>query len=169
MCNNVFAFGPDGKIFSACMNYPGTILLLCNLWQINLLNLSGTMLFVFIKDFFDKFVGPMSQAARRKIAPLLIDALKRKHAVYISHRQASEWGIRGLQGSFRRLNGRLTSDKVKRGQLIYSIVLLHNFRTRIVGLNHVQAVFYRSDDPYINIVGYDRIARYFGGFADIEN
>jgi len=85
-----------------------------------------------------------------------------RHALYISLRQASEWGMRSLQGTFSRLKSRLTSDKLKRKNIIYGIVLLHNFRTEFVGLNQIATVFNPMYEQYIHLETYDRIARYFG-------
>ena len=41
------------------------------------------------------------------------------------------------------------------------ICLLHNFRTELVGLNQIAAVFNPEYDQYINLDGYDRIAKFF--------
>lgn len=81
------------------------------------------------------------------------------HQILISIRQASEWGMKALQGTFARIKGRPTSDSEKRLQIIYSILLLHNFRTSEVGLNQIATVF---DPEYeaVNFSGYDRIARF---------
>ena len=45
--------------------------------------------------------------------------------------------VRALQGIFSSLKYRLTSDKLKRKEIIGIIVLLHNFRTHYVGLNEI--------------------------------
>ena len=55
----------------------------------------------------------------------------------------------------------MTSNLKKREKLIISVVLLHNFRTEIVGLNQIAAVFNRYYQQYINLDTYDRIHRYF--------
>ena len=48
-----------------------------------------------------------------------------------------------------------------RYNIIYSIILLHNLRTERVGLNQIATVFNPHYDQFINIEGYDRIARYY--------
>jgi hypothetical protein len=83
----------------------------------------------------------------------------------VSLRQGSEWGMRGLQGSFSRLKSRLTSNKRKRKNIIHGIILMHNYRTHHVGLNQIATVFNPHYEQYINVDGYDKIARYY----DIEN
>ena len=49
----------------------------------------------------------------------------------------------------------------KRFLIIYSIILLHNFRTEYVGFNQIATIFDEHYEQYINVEGYDRIARYF--------
>jgi hypothetical protein len=110
---------------------------------------------------YAKFVGPLSKSSRAKLAPLLRALYLRKHAIYTSLRQASEWGMRGLQGTFTRLKSRLTSNKAKRSCTIKCIVLLNNFRTHYVGLNQIATVFNIHYEEYIRVENYDRILRYF--------
>ena len=45
--------------------------------------------------------------------------------------------------------------------IINCIVFLHNFRTHYVGLNQISTVFNPEYERFINVVGYDRIARYY--------
>jgi hypothetical protein len=110
---------------------------------------------------FDKFVGPISKKAKRKLAPMLRDLIMRKSGIFTSLRQAAEWGMRALQGSFSRLKARLGSNKAKRGRLLLCIMLLHNFRTHFVGLNQIATVFNPEYEQYTNLENYDRIRNYF--------
>ena len=110
---------------------------------------------------FGKFVGPLSTKSLSKIARNLRDFVQMMSHIYTSLRQAGDWGMRALQGSFSRLIARLTSDKVMRGKIIKSILLLHIFRTRNVGLNQIATVFNPEYEQYINLNGYDKISRYF--------
>lgn len=104
-----------------------------------------------------KFVGPP-----KSNAGLLSAEQRQKAKVYVSLRQAAEWGMRALQGSFSRLKSRITSDKRKRFNLILVIVLLHNFRTEKVGFNQIATVFGPDYEQCINFEGHNRIERYFG-------
>ena len=168
-CNNVFAFSPEGKVIFCSYNYPGS-------WHDS--TVAQDLINVVIKrigpyafcvdqgfprsgDLHGRFVGPMTRRMRRKLSPEIAEYLIPMHEKYISLRQASEWGMRALQGTFSRLKSRLTSDNKKRGQIILSIVLLHNFRTDFVGLNQIAAVFNPHYNQYINMTTYDRIHRYF--------
>jgi len=81
--------------------------------------------------------------------------------VHTSLRQASEWGMRGLQGTFPRCKKRLPSDSTLRRLVIEAIVLVHNYRTEYIGYNQIQTVF---DPEYVrceNLQGYDRISQYY--------
>jgi hypothetical protein len=169
MCNNVFLFYPTGKIGSACINFPGswhdstTAEALIN-WSIENL---GSFKFCVDQGFprsgklHELFVGPLSKKSRRNLAPILRNHMIELHNLYVSLRQSSEWGMRALQGSFSRLKSRLTSNKLKRYHIIAGIALLHNYRTEFVGINQIATVFNPHYEQYINISGYDRIARYY--------
>ena len=87
--------------------------------------------------------------------------MMRRHNRYVSLRQAAEWGMRALQGTFARLKCRLPSDSLKRLHIIEGAVFCHNLRTRLVGLNQINTVFSEQYQQYCNLAGYDRIARYF--------
>jgi hypothetical protein len=173
-CNNVFCFSPEGKIIYASINCPGSwhdSQVAANLIQ-KVINEIGQYKICVDQGFprggelMDKFVGPISKKRRKR---LLREQLLRQSNVYASLRQASEWGMRSLQGSFPRLKSRLCSDKEKRKDIILSIILLHNFRTTHVGLNQIATVFNYHYEQFINIDGYDRIARYYANVNDIND
>jgi hypothetical protein len=86
----------------------------------------------------------------------------------VSLRQSSEWGMRALQGTFVRMKSRLTSNKRKRRQILTVIILLHNFRTDVVGLNQIATVFNVEYESYLNIRNYDRIAQYYENVEDSD-
>ena len=122
MVNNVLVFGPDGKVFFCAINYPGS-------WA------DGTLTSRFFNNIQKRIgdfkicvdqgfprsgdahgilVGPIPERSARRLHRSLRDYLIRMSNVYTSLRQASEWGMRGLQGSFPRCKKRLPSDKDKR-------------------------------------------------------
>jgi len=169
MVNNVLFFTPDGKISYAAINYPGS-------WH------DATVSSRFIQkvircigdfkicvdqgfprkgDLLEVFVGPINVRTRNQLATPLRGLMLDRHNRYVSLRQASEWGMRALQGSFSRLKARLTSHKSRRHAIIMCCVLLHNWRTEYVGLNQIATVFNPEYLKVINIEGYDRIARYY--------
>jgi hypothetical protein len=69
--------------------------------------------------------------------------------------------MRGMQGSFPRCKKRLPSDSRKRRIVLESIVLIHNFRTELVGSNQIKTVFDPEYERVINLEGYDRISKYY--------
>ena len=55
----------------------------------------------------------------------------------------------------------MTSRAEIRKRIIFSIILLHNFRTEFGELNPTATVFNPHYDQHINLDTYDRIQRYF--------
>jgi hypothetical protein len=169
MVNNVFAFAPTGKIVFCCINYPGSFhdsFVATELIDITSRKIGAYAFcvdsgFPRSNEMYDKFVGPISRANKRKLSPVVRDLVLKKVGIYVSLRQASEWGMRALQGSYPRLKSRLTSDKYKRYLTIYACVLLHNFRTHYCGLNQICEVFNPEYEQYLSVEGYDKIGRYF--------
>lgn len=159
--NYIMVFGPDDKVFFGCLNFPGS-------WHDSML--LGTML-EFIIDSLDidkkicvdqgfsrdgsaVLVGPISNRAARKLSAVVKDLLMRRANAYTSLRQSAEWGMRGLQGSFPRLKSRLQNSE-KRYNVILSILLIHNFRTSIVGLN--QILFTKNRLTCLDMIGLEDI------------
>lgn len=167
--NNVLIYGPDGKVFQCGLNFPGS-------WHDS--NITYHF-FSYIKrkigdyricvdqgfprsgDALDIFVGPMKKKRIEKLSPILKDVMLDLAAAYVSLRQASEWGMRSLQGTFPRLKKRLPTDKHTRLQIIHCSVLLHNFRTTRMGINQIATVFDEEYMRFQNLQNYDRIRNYF--------
>jgi hypothetical protein len=163
MVNNVFAYGPDGKVFFAAINFPGS-------WA------DGSLAARFLHKMKRKignykicvdqgfpqsgathgtFVGPITKRAARLLHRDGRDYLLRISNVYTSLQQASEWGMRGTQGTFTRIKKCLPSDHALRRLVIEAIVLVHNFRTDYIGYNQIGTVF---EPEYVwieNLQGYD--------------
>ena len=89
------------------------------------------------------------------------DQLLKRSNVYTSLRQASEWGMRGLQGSFPRCRKRLPTENYQRRKILEAIVFIHNFRTEIVGSSQIKTVFDPEYERSITLEGYDRILQYY--------
>jgi hypothetical protein len=94
---------------------------------------------------------------------LVRDHMFRLSNVYTLLRQASEWGMRGLQGTFPRCKNCLPLDNRKqhRVRVLECIILVCNFCIEIVGRNQIMAVFDPEYERVINIHGYDRIRTYY--------
>ena len=91
-------------------------------------------------DLLNKFVGPISRRSRQNLPEETSREVLRRHDIYDSLRQSSEWGMRSLQGTFTRMTSRLTSMKRKRKLILSIIILLHNSRTEVVCLNQIATV-----------------------------
>ena len=52
-------------------------------------------------------------------------------------------------------------DRDKHRHALECIILVHNFRTEVVGHNQISAVFAPEYERVINIHGYDKIHRYY--------
>ena len=167
--NNVLAYGPDGKVFLSALNFPGS-------WTDGKLS---AHFIEFIKrkigrykicvdqgfprqgDAYGILVGPISRRSARGLHGHVRDYLLKISNIHTSLRQASEWGMRGLQGTFPRLKRRLPSDNTKRRLVLEAIVFVHNLRTGIVGKNQIKTVFDPEYERIRAVEGYDRIRQYY--------
>eukprot|EP00804_Cyclotella_cryptica_P031085 CCRYP_015969-RA/>CCRYP_015969-RA protein AED:0.07 eAED:0.07 QI:0/-1/0/1/-1/1/1/0/231 len=166
--NNVFTYGPDGKVFLAAINFPGS-------WA------DGSLFVRFLDsirprighykicvdkgfprsgDALNILVGPMNKRRARRLHPEMREYMLRVSNVYTSLRQSSEWGMHALQASFPRCKKCLSSDFKQRRLVLESIILTHNFRD-IVGRNQIKTVFNLEYERYVNLAGYDRIGQYY--------
>lgn len=170
--NNVFVFSPTGKIIFASINAPGS-------WHDA--SITGDLFPMLLNERITlRNMGVIADTAFPRSGPLArkihvglraedisadgaVAATEIfRHAIITSLRQAAEWGMRALQGTFGRLKSSLQSDKKSRHDLILSILLLHNFRTEHVGFNQIATVFSSSSyQQGLHLNSYDRIARYY--------
>ena len=149
MVNNVFAYGPDGKVFFAAVNFPGswadgslTARFLDQMKRrIGTYKICVDQGFPRSGDAYGTFVGPVTKRAARRLHRDVRNCLLLISNVHTSLRQASEWGMRGLQGTFPRCKKRLPGDDKMRRLVIEAIVLVHNFQTDLVGYNQIKTVF----------------------------
>jgi hypothetical protein len=73
--------------------------------------------------------------------------------------QMSEWGMRGLQGSFPRIKDRLQyEERGERRIILLLLALLYNFRAETVGQNQIQSTFM----PFLKLV----VANFIVGYGD---
>jgi hypothetical protein len=92
------------------------------------------------------FVGPITKRAVQRLHREVRDYILRISNVHMSLRQASEWGMRGIQGTFPRCKKHLPSDHALCHLVIKVIVLVHNFRTDYIGYSQIKTVF---DPEYV--------------------
>ena len=183
--SNIFCFSPQGRIICCALNAPGS-------WHDSnvatgfyrkLLNNTPDPYFVVADTAF-----PRSEALlKNKIkTPLKSDfkwpesrtaciELKLDHEQIISARQAAEWGMHALQGSFGRLKMPLSITDIEfRSNVLMVYTRLHQLRVSIVGVNQIRNVYEHAwrdycDEVYEDFANMmfkdiqknDRIARYY--------
>jgi len=169
MVNNIFAFGPDGKVFFAAINFPGswadgalTARFLAHIkTRIGLYKICVDQGFLRSGDAYGTLVGLVMKHAARQLHHDVRDYYLRLSNIHTSLHQASKWGMGGLQGTFPRCKKRLPSDAKQCRLVIESIVLIHNIRLAYVGWSQIATVF---DPEYVrikNMQGFDRILQYY--------
>ena len=151
--SNVFIFCPDGTIPIAFFNVPGC---------------THDSQIADYGDIYDKLESmyrlygakcTVDSAFRARNKPYLIksaqdncfsdlptsrecrtDIQRKREAT--SMRQSAEWGMRMLQAGFPRLKERFVyEERGERRIILKCIVLLHNLRSRMVGINQLQSVY----------------------------
>ncbi len=78
-------------------------------------------------DAYGTFVGPVTKRAVQRLHRDVRNYLLCISNVHTLLRQASEWGMRGLQGTFPRCKKRLPGDDEMQRLVLDAIVLVHNF------------------------------------------
>ena len=77
------------------------------------------------------------KAARRELKEMML-----KNKQLIKARQAAEWGMRSLQGSFGRLKFPLdANDGPGRHRLVRLCCKLHQIRAQVVGISQIKNVY----------------------------
>ena len=125
MCciGNVFGFTPDGCIFYARINYPGS----CADSYIaedleEKLNVLPPEFKVLADSGFtrsDRVLTPFKTGALDQVYDeQVVEAMVLQHNAVVSIRQAAEWGMRGIQGAFSRLKTPLTRNVLRRKRLV---------------------------------------------------
>jgi len=143
---NLFCFGPDGRIIACFLNSPGSVH-------------DSTMadwgdVYKLWEEICDRTgaVCCIDSAFKTCEAPCLIrssnDETKARdaaeHQIFVqatSLRQAAEWGMRAIQGSFPRLKDKIKCElNGERKVFLLLAVCLYNCRVERVGLNQIRNV-----------------------------
>ncbi|KIL56668.1 hypothetical protein M378DRAFT_89013 [Amanita muscaria Koide BX008] len=86
--------------------------------------------------------APMKDGTRLPLNPRLHSEAMIFDRQLLSFRQAAEWGMGALQGSFGRLRVPLPINyEDHRGDLLENCMRLFNLRTRLVGYNQIRSVY----------------------------
>ena len=147
--SNLFLFSPDGRIRACYINAPGTF------HDSTMANMSK--IYVLIDSLYrqmgSKVVVDSAFAAdnRQSVYKSFQNNVNKKgnvrqpsaiHRQATSVRQLSEWGMRGLHGSFPRLKDRLLyEERGERRIILELIVLLYNYCASTVRINQIQSSF----------------------------
>ena len=148
---NLFVFNPKGEIIHCHLNAPGS-------WHnsslseelYDLLDHRVPDGYVLVADTAftgsPKLLKPLRQdqiaslSASKHISVRELCQEIKRHRVAVSVRQAAEWGMRALQGTWGRLQVPLPANSQDRMLILELIARMHNFRTRRVGLNQIKTV-----------------------------
>ena len=77
-------------------------------------------------------------------------------------------GCMGCKVRSLTVSNGLQGDCEKQNPILHSIVLIHNFRTELVGSNQIKTIFNREYECIVNIDGYDRISQYYLSPEDFD-
>ncbi|KAI7965579.1 hypothetical protein MJO29_001327 [Puccinia striiformis f. sp. tritici] len=151
-CSNILTFAPDGSIIHAILNAPGSwhdSNIASQLYHKLLHNtpegyrvISDTAFPRVTKRLDYRIVAPSKRGDRLPTDPVEFARLKLFNDQLVSARQAAEWGMRSIQGSFSRLKLPLpAADHKYRAEVIELAVRLHQVKCRSVGINQTQTVY----------------------------
>jgi hypothetical protein len=133
--NNVFAYGPDGKVFFCAINFLGswaddslTARFLHHLKsKIGLYKICVDQSFLQSGDAYGVLVGPITKRAARHLHRDICNYYLQISNINTMLCQASKWGMSGLQGIFPPCKKLLPSDSKQCCLVHEAIVLVHNF------------------------------------------
>lgn len=161
--SNLFLFSPDGKIRACYLNAPGC-------WH-DSSNANCSGIYDRIDEVYNRCEARVvvDSAFNKSGRDSLIKShqgnmdvagnirqRQQLHREATSVRQLSEWGMRGLQGSFPRLKDRMRfEEKDERKVILNLVVLLYNFRASTVGLNQIRSSFMPNLDTNANNFVFD--------------
>lgn len=145
---NVFVFAPNGRIIMCAVNAPGAF------HDSTIAEWGG--IYEKLGKVYEETEGKcvVDSAFCREFHPFVIKSAQDhlgvgQNATEImrlrqatSLRQASEWGMRGFQGTFPRLLDRMVYEETgERKLILLTIVLLYNYRAAVVGINQILNVY----------------------------
>lgn len=84
---------------------------------------------------------PLKSGIRLPSNPQRRETILEESRVVTSARQAAEWGMRSIQGSFGRLRLPLSVNQSSRFRLLSLCFRLHQVRVRRVGINQILSVY----------------------------
>ncbi|KAI7933714.1 hypothetical protein MJO28_017506 [Puccinia striiformis f. sp. tritici] len=151
-CSNLLTFAPDGIIIHVILNAPGSwhnSNIASHLYHQLLHNtpegyrvISDTAFPQVTKRLDYRIVAPSKCGDQLPTNPVDFAQLKLFNNKLVSARQAAEWGMQSIQGSFSRLKLPLpAADHEYREEVIELAVRLHQVKCQSVGINQTQTVY----------------------------
>ena len=159
-CSNILTFAPDGTIIHAILNAPGS-------WHDSniaerlyskLINQTPPGYRVISDTAFPRctnrlnyrILAPMKKGDLLPKCPVTFAWLKLLNEQLVSARQAAEWGMRAVHGSFSRLKLPLpATDHSFRAEVLELCVRLHQVQCRSVHINQTQAVYQLVEEEHV--------------------
>ncbi|KAI7944016.1 hypothetical protein MJO28_011544 [Puccinia striiformis f. sp. tritici] len=150
--DSIMAFAPDGTIMYAILNAPGS-------WHDSaiarplydrLLNhtppgyriISDTVFPRKSESLQSRILAPVKRGDRLPETPQTFSRMKFLNEQLVSARQAAEWGMRALQGSFARLKLPMpAADHEQRLCILQTVCHLHQLRCCMVHINQTATVY----------------------------
>lgn len=121
------ATGPDGRVFTLAADAAFK---------------KGSHIFKPLRrDAVEKMMGDLDMPIEDVLGRL------RGHRACVSARQASEWGMRAVQSSFKILKTTLTTDEAERRRIIHVCFLMYNLRVRRGLPNQIRTVYDKNYVP----------------------
>lgn len=153
--SNVLVFTPRGTICFAALNRPGSwhdSYVARKLFDVlrdktpSLFNILADSAFPSNKEIQGKIIAVAKEAILNKIAnQAQYKEARETNRRVSSQRQAAEWGMRAVQGSYPRLTLPLPVDNKKRLLILRCAVLLFNYKANTTGINQIREVYNRPD------------------------
>jgi hypothetical protein len=153
--SNIFAFGVDGPIMYCMVNAPGLwydAVIAQDLYHC-LLDHTPKLYYIVSDTAFpsnDALATKIKKPLKQDFCNWLQDPLERAKLFWfnrqlVSCRQAVEWGMCSLQGSFGWLHILMPSDDGHFYQLLLLVICeMHQLWTRLVGINQIKNVYERA-------------------------
>lgn len=160
--SSVFVFGPDGMIISCVTNVPGSVhdSAMAQWGEPSIYErLMAVYNRIGLRCVMDSAFCASSYPCILKSSQSHLGAADGAEMVRLrqatSMRQAAEWGMRAIQGSFPRTKERLRYEEFgQRRDILECIIYLYNYRCKNVGLNQLRSVFEpelsRDADYFLN-------------------
>ena len=162
-CSNILTFAPDGSILHAVLNAPGSWhdSNVAEQFYSKLLHNTPDGYRVISDTAFPRctnrlnyrIVAPFKKGDRLPLEAREYAQLKVFNDQLVSARQAAEWGMRALQGSFGRLKLPMpATDHNYQAEVLELAICLHQVRCCGVRINQTQHVYEAVEKEY-NLIG----------------